>query len=61
MLKSIGNHEELLKTFNRWEKNKAVWQPVESVVKRRWKNQHNPLEKSYNPLKVFVHPLKALR
>ena len=41
--------------------NKAVRQPVESVMKRRWKNHHKPFGKSYKPLKVFAHPLKALR
>ena len=42
------------------EKNKAVRQPFESVMKRRWKNHHKPFGKSYKPLKVFAHPLKAL-
>ena len=41
--------------------NKAVRQPFENVVKGRWKNHHKPFGKSYKPLKVFVHPLKALR
>ena len=61
VLKSVGNHEEPLKTFNRKKTNKAVRQPVESVMKRRWKNHHKPFGKSYKPLKVFAHLLKALR
>ena len=60
VLKSVGNHEEPLKTLI-LEKNKAVRLPVESDVKRCWENQHKPLGKSYNPFKVFAHPLKALR
>ena len=60
VLKSVGNHEEPLKTFNCW-KNKAVRQLVESVMKRHWKNRHKPFGKSHKPLKVFVHRLKTLR
>ena len=30
-------------------------------MKRHWKNHHKPFGKSYKPLKVFAHLLKALR
>ena len=30
-------------------------------MKRHWKNHHKLFGKSYKPLKVFAHPLKALR
>ena len=51
-----------MKKALRWIKiNKTVQLPIESVEKRRTKNRHEPLEKSYNPLEAFAHTLKALK